>query len=130
VLQRGAGGTFRLAGVAPATAGSWSPGDLVAHIAVPAGTDGEHVYVSCRGADTLTVHAASPADGLLRALHDVPLPGACPRHFAVTDGFALVGHQASGSVSSLRLGAPGPPAPVTTVGGVPHPACLLPGGFS
>ncbi len=82
------------------------PGALantVAHIQLS--PDGERVYVSNRGHDSVAMFAAA-ADGQLTSLATLSCGGACPRHFTLSpDGrFLLVANQNSHNVAVLSTG--------------------------
>ncbi len=83
-----------------------APEDTVADIHVS--TNGERVYVSNRGHDSIAVFSAN-LDGQLERVAVIPCGGKTPRNFALAPNskFILVANQDSGNVSvfPLRYGA-------------------------
>ena len=96
-----------------------------AEVAVRA--DGQFVYGSNRGHDSIAIFAVDGATGRLSPLGHEPTRGRTPRHFAIdaTGTFLLAANQGSDTVvvfridaASGRLAPVGPPTPV------PSPVCL------
>ncbi|MFV2197380.1 lactonase family protein [Nocardiopsis sp. LOL_012] len=105
-------------------AGKSFPGEILVHR--------DHVYVSNRGADTISTFAVH--DGGARLEHVANTPsGAWPRNFAVVRGHGdepdhlVVAAQNGGELASLRIDpATGVPADTGHRVGVPDPVCVLP----
>ena len=94
---------------------------------VAVGPNGEFVYASNRGHDSITVFAADPKKGTLTTVERVPSGGKWPRHFAIdpTGRYLLVANQESNTVvvfavdrKTGRLTAAGETASVKS------PACV------
>ncbi|MBQ3706063.1 MAG: lactonase family protein [Clostridia bacterium] len=70
--------------------------------------DGQYLYASLRGRNTLSVFALNP-EGPPELLQTESTRGSCPRHFTISpDGaFVLVGNQDSDSISLFRRRADG-----------------------
>lgn len=83
--------------------------------------DGDRVVVAVRGTDVLAPFAVT--DEGVQPLRPLPLPGRCPRHFAVVAGRYVVALQESHEVVALERDG-------TIVGRVtiPSPACVVPAG--
>ncbi|KII00038.1 hypothetical protein LP52_03595 [Streptomonospora alba] len=88
--------------------------------------DGERVYVSNRGADTIAAFEITGGGTGLRRIAEIPCGGAWPRHFALTDGHIVVANQKSAELSSLRLNDEGVPEDTGHRLSVSDPACVLP----
>ena len=101
-----------------------APENTVADIHVSA--NGERVYVSNRGHDSIAVFSAN-ANGELSRVAIIPCGGKTPRNFALAPNgkFILVANQDSGSVSvfPLRNGADEIGSPVTRMD-VPRASCI------
>ncbi len=94
----------------------------------PAGIalSGDRLYVSNRGADSITTFQVAP-DGGLDMVAETPTGGAWPRHFAIVDDMMLVANQNSNTVTGLRLDpGTGVPSPLGVVLDTPSPTCVLP----
>lgn len=104
-------GTYRLAGVGPATTAGALAGDSAAEIALSA--DGKYAYVGVRGSNRIGVLAVDADGTSLQPLADVPSGGDWPRHHMVRNGFLYVAHERSHDVVTFRLdpasGLPGKP---------------------
>ncbi|GAA4891463.1 lactonase family protein [Streptomonospora salina] len=88
--------------------------------------DGERLYVSNRGADTIATFEITGGGTGLRRIAETPCGGAWPRHFALTDGHIVVANQKSAELSSLRLDDRGVPEDTGHRLAVGDPACVLP----
>src|SRR6202000_1940558 len=74
--------------------------------------DNQHLYVSNRGANTITSFGIDDV-GMLHGLDESPTGGVWPRHFAIVDDLMLVANEQSSSVTGLRLDpATGVPEPI------------------
>lgn len=63
--------------------------------------DGQHVYVSNRGHDSIAVFAKD-GDGKLKQPYFIRTPGACPRDFRLLGAGFLLAHQQSGTVTCIN----------------------------
>ncbi len=128
VQRAGDTGTYRLAGVGPATAGGALAGDSAAEIALSA--DGRHAYVGVRGSNRIAVLAVAEDGMSLQPLADVPSGGDWPRHHLVRNGSLYVAHERSHDVVTFRLdpasGLPGEPAGRVALD---SPTALIPAGI-
>ena len=91
---------------------------------VAVSSDGNFVYASNRGEDSLVVFAVAPADGALTLHQRIPCGGKTPRHFTLSpDGrWLLCGNQDSANVTVFRrdpatgqLGGPTQSIPLDSV---------------
>ena len=66
--------------------------------------DGNFLYASNRGEDTLVVFAIAPEDGALKFVQRIPCGGKTPRHFTFdpTGRWILCGNQDSATVTVFR----------------------------
>ncbi|MET4093673.1 6-phosphogluconolactonase [Arthrobacter sp. UYCu712] len=126
VVQRsGEAGTYRLAGVGPATTAGALAGDSAAEIALSA--DGRYAYVGVRGSNRIGVLAVEADGTSLRPLADVPSGGDWPRHHLVRNGSLHVVHERSHDVVTFRLDpASGLPGKPTGRVAVASPTALIP----
>jgi len=76
--------------------------NTAAEVAVSA--DGNFLYASNRGEDSLVVFNIAPDDGKLTFLQRVPCGGKTPRHFTLdaTGRWLLCGNQDSASITVFR----------------------------
>jgi 6-phosphogluconolactonase len=65
--------------------------------------DARFLYVSNRGADSVSVFEVDAASGDLTGIQDVSTGGEWPRHFIVHNGLMLVANQNSDSITALRI---------------------------
>lgn len=79
--------------------------------------DGQHVYVSNRGHDSIAVFAKD-GEGKLKPPYFIRTPGACPRDFQLLGAGFLLAHQQSGTVTCINEN------------GVPVAQVYLPGAVS
>lgn len=88
---------------------------------------GRYVYVSNRGHDSIAVFAVHEVTGRLSPLGYQPTGGNYPRHFTldVAGDWLVAANQASGTLTSFRVGADGGLRPSGHAVSVPAPACLL-----
>lgn len=63
--------------------------------------DGQHVYVSNRGHDSIAVFAKD-GEGKLKPPYFIRTPGACPRDFQLLGAGFLLAHQQSGTVTCIN----------------------------
>jgi 6-phosphogluconolactonase len=116
------GDRIRLVDTVPATSSTID--NFPAGIALS--QDGNRIYLSNRGADSITTYAVQP-DGSLNTLSEVPTGGAWPRHFAIVDDLLLVANQNSNSLTGFRLDpTTGVPAPLGVLAETGSPTCVLP----
>jgi 6-phosphogluconolactonase (cycloisomerase 2 family) len=88
--------------------------------------DTRHLYVSNRGANTISTFGIDDA-GALHGLDEAPTGGVWPRHFAIVDDLLMVANERSGSVTGLRLDpATGVPEPIGVLAENGTPTCILP----
>jgi 6-phosphogluconolactonase (cycloisomerase 2 family) len=106
-------------------AGTSFPGEILAHR--------DRVYVSNRGADTISTLAVRDGGARLEHLADTPAGGAWPRNFTVVRGHRdepdhlVVAAQHGDSLAALLIDArTGVPADTGHRLAVPAPACVLP----
>lgn len=64
--------------------------------------DGEYLYVSHRGADTVA-RLKINADGSLKLIRNFPCGGRSPRDFIITDGYMLCTNEQTNNVSLLKV---------------------------
>ncbi|GIH20361.1 lactonase family protein [Rugosimonospora africana] len=108
----------------PATLTEPAEANSPAGIALSA--DSKHLYLSNRGADTITTFGIDDA-GALHGLDEVACGGAWPRHFAIVDDVLLVANERSDSVTGFRLDpATGVPQPLGVLVETGKPTCVLP----
>jgi 6-phosphogluconolactonase (cycloisomerase 2 family) len=118
-------GTFRLAGMVPATTAGALPGDSAAEIALAA--DGRHAYVGVRGSNRIGVLEVDAGGSAVRPVADVPSGGDWPRHHLVRNGLLHVAHERSGDVVTYRLDpATGLPGEAVGKVDVASPTALVP----
>jgi 6-phosphogluconolactonase len=90
--------------------------------------DGNFVYGSNRGHNSIVVYKRDPETGKLNCLQHVPCGGEIPRHFAIDPSgkWLLCGHQNSNTISVLSLnpqtGLLGEPQSTVEI---PSPICIL-----
>ena len=90
--------------------------------------NGDFVYASNRGHDSIAVFRRDPESGALTFIQHAPCGGKTPRHFKIAPGgkWLLCGHQASHTISVLPLDPPsGKLAAATCTVPSPSPICLL-----
>ena len=104
--------------VLPATAAPHRTGTTPApsHVLV----DGDEVVVGVRGTEVVSRFTRG-ADGLLTHRADHALPGRCPRHLAVVDGWTVVAEQDSSALTVLDA-----EGGVVCTRRLPVPACVVP----
>jgi 6-phosphogluconolactonase (cycloisomerase 2 family) len=108
----------------PATLSTPKEPNFPAGIALSADT--RHLYVSNRGANTITTFGIDDA-GALHGLDESPTGGVWPRHFAIVDDLLMVANEQSGQVTGLRLDpATGVPQPLGVLVETGTPTCVLP----
>jgi len=89
--------------------------------------NGEFLYVSNRGDDSITVFAIDPANGTLATVDRVSTQGKTPRNFEIdpTGTRLFVANQATGNIVVFRVDAKtGKLTPTGQVLHVPAPVCL------
>lgn len=121
-----AAGKFTPLGTLPTLPADFAGKSTTAEIEVH--PNGNFVYGSNRGHDSIAVYRRDPQTGALTFLQHAPCGGNGPRHFKIdpTGKWLLCAHQSSSTISVLPLdpktGLLG--APATTVAS-PTPICLL-----
>ncbi|MDA8372040.1 MAG: lactonase family protein [Nocardiopsaceae bacterium] len=89
--------------------------------------DGERLYVSNRGADTIASFEVTEGGSGLRHLADTATGGSWPRHFALLEGHIVVANQYSGGLAALCLDpSTGIPTDTGHRLALPDPVCVLP----
>ncbi len=83
--------------------------------------DGDTLLVGVRGTGVLARFVVGP-DGLLTPAREAALPGRCPRHFAVVDGWTVVAEQVPGALTVLS-----PAGEVVSSVTLPSAACVVAG---
>lgn len=99
--------------------GTWQAGGalLPSHLALA----GDRLLVGVRGAEVLARFTVG-RDGLPVPAGEISLPGRCPRHFAVVDGWTVVAEQVPGAVTVLS-----PDGAVVSSVALPSAACVVAG---
>jgi 6-phosphogluconolactonase (cycloisomerase 2 family) len=115
---------LHLTAAVPATLSTPNERNYPAGVALS--TDGRHLYVSNRGANTIATFGVDDA-GALHGLDEVSCDGVWPRHFAIVDDVLMVANERSGSVTGFRLDpATGVPQPLGVLVENGTPTCVLP----
>jgi len=89
--------------------------------------NGQWLYASNRGHDTIAVFAIDPASGAVRPTGEFATGGKEPRHFTIdpTGKFLLAENQNSDSIVVIRIdSATGALAPTGETASVPAPVCI------
>lgn len=100
----GGSGTIKaLDTVSTLPAGVWGPGNSCADLHVS--PNGDHVYVSNRGHDSIAVLTFDRSSGKLQLIETVPTRGKTPRNFAIdpTGKYLLVANQRSDSIVTFAI---------------------------
>ncbi len=95
--------------------------------------DGEYLYTSNRGHDSLTVFKADPTSGMLKLVSHIPTQGSTPRDFAIDPSgrFLLAANQDSDTLVAYAINAEsGVPEPSGSVTKIPNPTCVMFAGFA
>ena len=123
---RYAAGKFTALGTVPTLPVDYTDRNSTAEIEVH--PNGQFVYVSNRGHNTIVVYQRDPLTGALTFLQHAPCGGKTPRHFKIdpTGKWLLCAHQDSNTISILSLDPTGgllgaPSGSVAT----PTPICLM-----
>lgn len=103
---------------------TFSGNNTAAEIAVS--DDGQFVYVSNRGHDSLAVFRV--AEGLLKTLGHRDAGGAGPRHFTLVNNspWMVVAHEQSGTISSKKVDDNGMPGETAHTVHTIEPVCVQP----
>jgi len=89
--------------------------------------DGQYLYASNRGHDSIAIFAIDARDGSLKAIGHTPTQGRTPRNFAIdpTGSFLLVANQKSDNIVVFRVDKrSGQLSSTGHVAEVPSPVCL------
>jgi 6-phosphogluconolactonase len=121
-----AAGTLVVRESVPTLPPDWSGANTTAEIAVH--PDGQRLFASNRGHDSIAVFALEPDRGGLAPLGHLPTGGSAPRHFALSpDGdWLIVANQDARSLVSFRVPPAGLPQRVAELPDLPgRPVCVL-----
>lgn len=122
----GAAGTLAVRESVPTLPPDWTGASTTAEVAVH--PDGQRLFASNRGHDSLAIFEIEPARGGLVLLGHLPTGGSAPRHFALSPdgGWLIVANQDARSLVSFRVPAQGMPERVAELTDIPgRPVCVL-----
>lgn len=87
--------------------------------------DGQYLYASNRGHDSLTSFRVDPQSGELSLIEQIPCGGKTPRNFCIEPrgGYLLVGNQESNSITVFSIGKDGKLTEKSHIA-FPSPVCI------
>ncbi len=119
-------GALEVIQVVPSVVGRSSAGNTCADVLVS--PDGQFLYGSNRGADSIVIYKINPQDGGLTYAGTEPSGGRTPRSFALdpTGAYLLVGNQDSDNISVFSVDSRSGGLKKVSEAAVPAPVCIKP----